>query len=158
MVKTDTGLVRATEDAEERWFYGGGVHRWLVRAAEADDAFFLHEERLEAGKATPLHTHPADETMIVIAGVIRMHIDGEEFRVETGGVAIARRGVPHAFKVVTDGTRLLCMHTPGTCEPFYLLASAPLAEVDTVVDFDRVAAAARETGGMQLVGPPPFAD
>ncbi len=155
---TDTGVVRAADDTEERWFYGGGVHRWLVRAAETDNAFFLHEERLEAGKATPLHTHPADETMFVLEGAIRMHIAGEEHRVEAGGVAVARRGVPHAFKVVTDGTRLLCMHTPGTCEHFYLLASEPLAGVETVVDFDRVMAAARETGGMHPVGPPPFTD
>lgn len=158
MLTMDTGVVRAADDAEQRWFYGGGVHRWLVHATETDGAFFLHEERLEAGKATPLHTHPADETMIVLEGVIRMHIDGQEYRVEAGGVAVARRGVPHAFKVVEDGTRLLCLHTPGTCEHFYLQASAPLTDSDQVVDFDRVQAAATATGGMRLVGQPPFTD
>lgn len=148
--------MRAEQDADERWFYGGGLHRWLVHADETDGAFFLHEERLDAGKATPLHTHPADETMIVLEGAIRMHIDGEERAVASGGVAVARRGVPHAFKVVADGTRLLCLHTPGSCEQFYLHASDPVADADRVVDFDRVMAAAKATGGMQFVGPPPF--
>lgn len=157
-LKNGYGVVRSSDDAEERWFYGGGVHRWLVHAAETDGAFFLHEERLDAGKATPLHTHPADETMIVLEGAIRMHIDGDEHRLEAGGVAVARRGVPHAFKVVSDGTRLLCLHTPGTCEEFYLHASGPMSKIDHVVDFDRLMAAATETGGMQFLGPPPFAN
>lgn len=157
-MNTDTGVVRNVREAEERWFYGGGVLRWLVHAAETGGAFFLHEELLDAGKATPLHTHPADETMIVLEGIIRVHIDGEEYRLEAGGVAVARRGVPHAFQVVTQDTRLLCLHTPGNCEHFYMHASGPLADAEHVVDFDRVMAAAEKTGGMQLVGPPPFAE
>jgi quercetin dioxygenase-like cupin family protein len=151
-------LVRAAEGAEERWFFGGGIHRWLVRAEETNGAFFLHEEVLTAGKATPLHSHPADETMFVLEGSIRVHIDGDEREVTAGGVAVAPREVPHAFLVTGEPTRLLCLHTPGACQGFYLGASGPADTTDQVIDFDRVMASGRANGGFTFLGPPPFAD
>ena len=55
---------------------------------------------MEKGKATPLHIHPdSDETMYVLEGEILMHMDGREHRLGTGGIAVAPRGVPHAFLV-----------------------------------------------------------
>ncbi len=72
---------------------------------------------------------------------------------------LAPRGVPHAFMVVADDTRLLCMHTPGSCEAFYRGASVPLDEVahsDRIVDFDRVMHSAQQNGGIEILGPPPF--
>jgi uncharacterized cupin superfamily protein len=114
---------------------------------------------MDKGKATPLHTHPeSDETMYVLDGEILMHIDGRNYPVAAGGLAVAPRGVPHAFLVVSDTARLLCLHTPGSCESFYLDASEPLTDesVHGPVDFDRVQASAARHGGIVLLGPPPF--
>ena len=75
-------------------------------------------------------------------------------------MALAPRGVPHAFMVTTDGTRLLCLHTPGGCEAFYRGASAALNEIadaDRTVDFERVMRSAKDNGGIEIIGPPPFA-
>ena len=61
--------------------------------------------------------------------------------------------------VTADDTRLLCLHTPGSCEAFYRGASVPLDEVadsNRTVDFDRVMRSARENGGIEILGPPPF--
>src|SRR3954453_7302407 len=113
-------LVRGADEGEQRWFYGGGGHRWMVTAEETAGAFLLFEDCLDRGKVTPLHTHPSDETTIVLSGEIVMHVDGREERLSAGGIVLAPRGVPHAFMVVADDTRLLCMHTPGSCEAFYL--------------------------------------
>lgn len=160
MPKADARVVvRNTNEGEERWFYGGGIHRWKATSEETAGAFLLFEDRMDAGKMTPLHTHPSDETMVVLSGEIVMHLDGAEHRIGEGGIAIAPRGVPHAFMVVADGTRLLCLHTPGTCEAFYLGASEPLtklADVDRVVDFGRVMQSAKQNGGIEILGPPPF--
>jgi quercetin dioxygenase-like cupin family protein len=154
-------LVRDAGAGARRWFYGGGVHTWKVRAAETDGAFLLFEDRMDRGKMTPLHTHPdSDETMYVLDGEILMHLDGEEHPVTAGGVAVAPRGLPHAFMVVSESATLLCLHTPGCCEAFYWDASEPLA-ADAVtpglVDFDRIRMSAQRNGGIQLLGPPPFA-
>ncbi|MDQ1705220.1 MAG: hypothetical protein QOF18_1586 [Frankiaceae bacterium] len=152
-----TVIVRANGDAEQRWFYGGAVHTWLVRAEDTGGSYFLHEEALDKGKMTPLHTHPADETMFVLEGSIVMHIDGVDHQLEAGGVALAPQDVPHAFMVVSPTARLLCLHTPGCCQSFYMGASEPLtADTERVVDFDRVRSSGATNGGISFIGPPPF--
>jgi quercetin dioxygenase-like cupin family protein len=150
-------LVRPAEQTSERWFYGGGVHRWLATAEETGGAFLLFSDVMEQGKRTPLHTHPADESMYVIEGEILVHLAGEEHRLGAGGLVIAPRDVPHAFMVLSETATLLTLHTPGTCQAFYLGASEPLtADTDRVVDFDRVRASGRDNGGIDILGPPPF--
>ncbi|HEX5522010.1 MAG TPA: cupin domain-containing protein [Pedococcus sp.] len=154
-------LVRVAADGARRWFFGGGEHVWKVRAHEANGAFLLFEDRMQQGKMTPLHTHPdSDETMYVLEGEILMHLDGQEHTVSTGGIAVAPRGLPHAFMVTSPEARLLCLHTPGSCEAFYWDASEPITTEGAApgeVDFDRVRASAERNGGIELLGPPPFA-
>ena len=156
---TTRPLIRNTEDAERRWFYGGGLHTWLVREVEAEDGFLLFEDAVDPGKSTPLHTHPgADETFYVLAGSMVLHVGGSEQELRTGGVAMIPRGVPHAFMAGGDGARMLCLHTPGGGEEFYRSASEPAGdgEQPVPVDFDRIRQAAVATGTMSIVGPPPF--
>ena len=156
-------ICRAQDEGPRRWFFGGGLHIWKATAEETNGAFLLFEDRMDHGKVTPLHIHPAsDETMIVLEGEIVMHLDGTEHTVGAGGVAVAPRGVPHAFKVSgPDGARLLCLHTPGCCQAFYWDASEPVGSdrretTDGPVDMARVQASARKNGGIEILGPPPF--
>ena len=156
---TPAAIVRAHGEGERRWFHGGGVQTWKAHAEETGGAYHLFEHHMTAGKATPLHTHPSDETMIILEGEIVMHLDGVDQPVGVGGVAFAPRGMPHAFKVTTDVVRMLCLHTPGICEAFYRGASEPLEDGDDgsgVVNFDLVRASAEDNGGIELLGPPPF--
>jgi hypothetical protein len=77
----------------------------------------------------------------------------------SGGFVMAPRGVPHAFLVLSDTARLLCLHTPGSCQAFYWDASEPI-DTDTssgALDFARVQASAHKNGGIEILGPPPFA-
>jgi quercetin dioxygenase-like cupin family protein len=154
-------ILRADAEGERRWFFGGGVHTWKVRAEETNGAFLLFEDQMDKGKMTPLHTHPdSDETMYVLEGEILMHMDGREHRITAGGIAVAPRGLPHAFMVMSERARMLCLHTPGCCEAFYRDASEPLNPEDStsgLVDFDRIRASAQRNGGIDLLGPPPFA-
>lgn len=83
--------------------------------------------------------------------------------VGAGGVAVAPRGVPHAFLVLSASAKILFLHTPGCCEAFYWGASEPMPADDAdgtpgVVDFDRVRASAQAHDGIVLLGPPPFGD
>src|ERR1700686_5775038 len=101
-------IVRAAEEGERLWFYGGGLHIWKATAAETGGAFLLFEDVMSRGKITPLHTHPqVDETLYVLEGEILLHIDGEERSLGSGGVAGAPRGVPPAFLVTSETARIL---------------------------------------------------
>jgi len=160
VVGTPVPIIRAAQDGERRWFYGGGVHTWKATAEETGGAFLLFEDQLEQGKTTPLHLHPeADESMYILEGEILVHMDGEEHRVGPGGLAVAPRGVPHAFLVLSEGARLLCLHTPGCYQAFYMGASEPISPHSPAsgpVDFARISASGEQNGGIEILGPPPF--
>jgi quercetin dioxygenase-like cupin family protein len=153
-------IVRGAGAGERLWFYGGGLHTWKATSAETGGAFLLFEDVMSRGKTTPLHTHPqVDEALYVLEGELLFHIDGEEQRVGSGGVAMAARGVPHAFLVTSDTARILCLETPGSSEAFYRGASEPAtAELERLapVDFARVRESAERNGGIEILGPPPF--
>ena len=110
---------------------------------------------------TPLHTHPeSDETMYVLEGEILMHMDGAEHRVGAGGLAVAPRGVPHAFLVLSPTARLLCLHTPG-CLPGVLLGRQRAGRRRRRRSAGRststeIHASAAHNGGIVILGPPPF--
>ncbi|HEV2027230.1 MAG TPA: cupin domain-containing protein [Candidatus Dormibacteraeota bacterium] len=152
-------IVRAAGEGERLWFYGGGLHIWKATAAETGGAFLLFEDVMSGGKTTPLHTHPHDETLYVLEGEILLHIDGEEQLVGSGGVAMAPRGMPHAFLVTSETARVLFLETPGSGEAFYRGASEPATtelETSAPVDFARLRASAERNGGIEILGPPPF--
>jgi quercetin dioxygenase-like cupin family protein len=159
IMKTLDALVRETGEGEQRWFCGGGLHTWKATSQETAGAFLLFEDQLDLGKVTPLHRHPdADETFYMLEGEVLLHIDGEQRPLQTGGIAIIPRGIPHAFMVTSAHARMLCLQTPGSGEEFYRLASESAVENEppAPIDFDRVREAAAKTGAIELLGPPPF--
>lgn len=160
-MRTETAFVRADGEGERLRFLGGGLITMKATAAETDGAFLLFEDRMVEGKSTPLHTHAnEDETLYVLDGELLVHIDGVDQAVGPHGVAVALRGVPHAFLVTSPTARVLTLQTPGSAEAFYRGASEPADADDDgsgPVDFARVRESAESTGGMQLLGPPPFA-
>jgi mannose-6-phosphate isomerase-like protein (cupin superfamily) len=154
-------IIRNGGEGERLWFYGGGVHTWKASAEETDGAFILFEDLMTQGKTTPLHVHAnEDEALYVLEGEILVHIEGTDHRVGPRGVAVAPRGVPHAFLVTSPTARVLTLQTPGSAESFYRGASEPASDdvdLSGPVDFDRVREAAERSGGMEVLGPPPFA-
>jgi len=153
-------IIRADGDGEHLRFWGGGILTMKVTAAETDGAFMLFEDYMPRGKNTPLHLHAnEDETLYVLEGEIVVHIDGTDHSLGPRGIAVAPRGVAHAFLVTSETARVLCLQTPGSAEQFYRGASEPAdadADPHGPVDFDKVRESAERTGGMQLLGPPPF--
>ncbi len=158
-MKTLAATVRDSGEGERRWFCGGGLHTWKLTAEETGGAFLLFEFVGEQGKVTPVHIHPAsDETFYVLEGEILLDLDGERRPLGQGGVVVIPRGSPHAFMVTSPEARMLTLQTPGTDEQFYRIASEPAPEGSQAipVDFDRIRAAAQETGAIEILGPPPF--
>jgi quercetin dioxygenase-like cupin family protein len=151
-------IVRAPGEGDKRLFLGGGLHTWKLMAEDTDGTFFLFEDVMAKGKTTPLHRHAdADETTYILEGEIVVKVDGKESRLGPGAMSFVPRGVPHAFLVVSDEARLLTLQTPGTGQAFYRGASEPATgDRSDVVDIARVQASAKENGGVELLGPPPF--
>lgn len=147
--------------AGELLWYDGGLVTFKATGEQTEGALLLFEARMPRGKATPLHAHPADETLYLLDGEILLHVDGVESPAATGAVAVIPRGVPHAFAVVSEEVRLLVAFTPAddVSEAFFRALGRP-ADAATLPppsppDLDRIRAAAQETG-LQVLGPPPF--
>jgi quercetin dioxygenase-like cupin family protein len=153
-------IIRNDGEGERLWFYGGGLHTWKASCEETGGMLMLFEDHMSQGKATPLHIHAnEDEALYVLEGEILVHIDGKTHRVGPRGFAFAPRGVPHAFLVISPDARILCLETPGSAEEFYRGASEPAGDdtdLSGPVDFARVRESAARSGGMQILGPPPF--
>jgi quercetin dioxygenase-like cupin family protein len=152
-------VIRERGEGEQRWFHGGGVHTWKLRAGETNASLFVFEDALVRGKTTPVHSHPHDELIYLIEGEIVCFSEGGERRASAGATIFNPRGVPHAFAVVSETARLLAIQTPGNGESFYLHASEPAeiregAVVEGKVDFGKIRAAAVETGATEILGPP----
>lgn len=156
--KQAKSFIRQAGEGERRWFHGGGVHTWLATAEETGGASLIYRDAMELGKVTPMHIHPeTDEALYILNGEILINLDGVEQHVGAGGLVMALRGQPHAFKVLAEDTSLLCFQTPGNAQGFYMGASVPLdSEGSGVVDFDLIRESGRINGGIVIVGPPPF--
>lgn len=158
---TRTPIVLAGQEGEHL-FYDGGLLTFKATGAQTAGALLLFEVRMPRGKATPLHVHPeADETLYLLEGSIRLHLEGRgDEVVSAGATALVPRGTPHAFGVESDSARLLVLFTPASAvsEEFFRLAGEPAsdpAQTPPRADMDRFAAAA-ERAGLQVLGPPPF--
>jgi quercetin dioxygenase-like cupin family protein len=160
-MSTAGAIIREEGEGERLWFAGGGLWTMKATADETGGAFILVEDRMIQGKMTPLHTHPnQDETLIVLEGEILLYAQGREHRVGPRGVAVAPRGVPHAFMVTSQSALILTLQTPGSGEAFYRDASEPSTEETDAgrpPDLDRLRAAAlRHPDTIEILGPPPF--
>jgi quercetin dioxygenase-like cupin family protein len=160
-MSTAVPIIRGDGEGERRWFAGGGVHVMKATAEETDGAFMLLENRMTRGKTTPLHIHPnLDETLIVLEGEILVYAEGREHRVGPRGVAVAPRGMAHAFMVTSESALILFLQTPGSGEAFYRDVSEPSTDetdAERPPDLDRLQAAAeRHPDIIEILGPPPF--
>jgi quercetin dioxygenase-like cupin family protein len=140
------------------WF-NGALQNIKLPGAWSDDAISLVEVTSTAGRATGLHTDPSHETFYVLEGELLFHVDGDEHRARAGDTVAIRRGVPHAFLIVSDTARFLVMNTPGTQERFFRAGGEPALNRDFATapapNHERTAAAADEYG-VKFLGPPPF--
>jgi hypothetical protein len=64
----------------------------------------------------PLHTHPQDESYIVLEGRLTVQARDQRFHLEAGAAAVVPMGVPHTFRVESDTARVLVLSTPAGLE------------------------------------------
>jgi quercetin dioxygenase-like cupin family protein len=157
---TPTPVIRAQEEGERLWFYGGGDFMVKATADETGGSLFIFEDYMTQGKVTPLHLHPDEEEAIyLIEGELLVQVEGENHRVSSGGLCVVPRGVPHAFLVISETARALVTTSPGRAEAFFRGASEPVAALNGAagtVDFAKLQQSAARNGGIEILGPPPF--
>jgi quercetin dioxygenase-like cupin family protein len=112
---------------------GEGEHIWFVGTlaiiripGEASDGRFAVIEFLFPHLASPpLHTHPQDESYILLEGGMTVKAGDDRFVLAPGGTAVVPRGVAHTFRVDSDTARVLVLSTPSDIEGLVRDAGVP---------------------------------
>ncbi len=114
----------AAGEGEALWFLGTlAVIR--VPGETVGDRFALIEFLFPEHASPPLHTHPQDESYVVLDGRLTITAGDRRFELEQGGSAVVPMGVPHTFRVDSDTARVLVLSTPAGLERMVRDGSVP---------------------------------
>ena len=114
----------APGEGERLWFLGT-LATIKVPGEATDGRFALIEFLFPRHASPPLHTHPQDESYVVLEGLLTIRAGDERFELEPGGAAVVPTGVPHTFRVDSETARVLVLSTPAGLERFVRDGSVP---------------------------------
>lgn len=151
-------VVRKPGEGKAFWMLGG-LYELKAASPETEGSMTVMEMTLPAGAGPPPHTHPGSESVYVLEGTLRYHIDGEVFEGGPGSFFHIPAGVMENFEPVTD-IRILVTYAPGGIEEFFAEAGEPAERREVPPppteppDIERLAAIG-ERHGMQIRPPAP---
>ena len=124
----DDASARATwtdlGEGEQRWFLGT-LATIRIPGEAVDGRFALIEFLFPQHASPPRHTHPQDESYVVLEGVLTIQSGEQRFVLSAGGAAVVPMGVAHTFRVDTNTARVLVLSTPAGLERMILDGSTP---------------------------------
>src|SRR4051794_40576976 len=107
---------RSVQGEGERLWFLGTLAVIRVPGEAVEDRFALVEFLLPCHASPPLHTHPQDESYVVIDGQLTIQIGDGLFQLGRGGITVVPMGVAHTFRVDSDTARVIVLSTPAGIE------------------------------------------
>lgn len=80
-----------------------GYRVWAVAGQDGSVDCTLHYGVIEPGAGAPLHTHEADELIVVLEGRLEGRLEGERQMVGANQTMVIPRDVPHGFTCAGPG-------------------------------------------------------
>jgi quercetin dioxygenase-like cupin family protein len=117
-------------EGERLWFLGT-LATIKISGEAVEQRYSLIEFLFPHLASPPLHTHPQDESYVVLEGRLTVQAGEQRFELEAGAAAAVPMGVAHTFRVDSDGARVLVLSTPAGLERFVRDAAVP-AEAATL--------------------------
>ena len=114
-------------EGERLWFLGT-LATIRVPGEATDGRFALIEFLFPRHASPPLHTHPQDESYVVLEGRLTIQAGELRFELEAGGAAVVPMGVAHTFRVESETARVLVLSTPAGLERFVRESSVRAGE------------------------------
>jgi quercetin dioxygenase-like cupin family protein len=121
---SDTVTSSGPGDGEPLWFLGT-LAIIKVPGEASDGRFALIEFLFPRHASPPLHTHPQDESYIVLEGQLTVQAGGRRFELAPGAAAVVPMGVAHTFRVDSNTARVLVLSTPAGLEEMVRDGSVP---------------------------------
>jgi quercetin dioxygenase-like cupin family protein len=111
-------------EGERRWFLGT-LATIRVAGEAVGGRFAVIEFLFPGGASPPRHTHPQDESYIVLDGTLTVDAGERRFTIEAGATAVVPMSVPHTFRVDSETARVLVLSTPAGIERMVRDGSVP---------------------------------
>lgn len=125
-------LTASPSAPEHLWLLGETITT-LLSGASTGGHLAVMEVRTPPGGGVPfLHTHPGDETFVVIEGSYEIYeqVDGEKRPIDapTGRAVHIPSGAPHGYANVgeTPGRMLMLLHAGSRMEDFFRAIGTPI--------------------------------
>jgi quercetin dioxygenase-like cupin family protein len=159
METSEPALVIGAQSRESFWFLGT-LATIRIDAASTVGRYAMFEVLLPKAAAPPLHTHPQDETFIVVDGRMCVWIGDTVQRCEAGSIIGAPGGTPHTFFVESETARVLTLSVPAGIERLVTLLGTPALTLTLPPDDDKYPSrpeidAAFAACDMKILGPAP---
>jgi quercetin dioxygenase-like cupin family protein len=137
----------------------GGRFTTLLTAAQTEGHGGLVEVTAWRSSEPPVHIHHREhEAWYVIEGQMTFQVGDDELIASAGCLAFAPKGIPHAFTVDVEPTRVLILTTPGGFEQFVSELGVPATTAQPPADLEvpgpEVLGPIAERYGIEVVGPP----
>jgi quercetin dioxygenase-like cupin family protein len=145
-------------EGERRWFLGT-LATIRVAGEAVGDRFAVIEFLFPQGASPPRHTHPQDESYVVLDGRLTVEAGERRFTIGPGATAVVPMSMPHTFRIESETARVLVLSTPAGIERMVRDASVPAAEPtlpppDTPRPSPEELTAIFEAHGQAITGPP----
>src|SRR2546423_15625577 len=118
-------VVRTHGEGDAIWMLGG-LYEVKASSEETGGAATVMEMTIPPGMGPPPHVHAGGESVYVLEGTIRYHIDGEQIDADAGSFFHVPEGTVENFEPAGDTpVRLLVMYTPGGIDKVFVAAGEP---------------------------------
>jgi len=109
---TATATWSGSGEGEQLWFLGK-LATIRVPGEASDGRFALIEFLFPRHASPPLHTHPQDESYIVLEGRLTVQAGEQRFELMPGAAAVVPMGVAHTFRGQRHGTGTRTQYAGG---------------------------------------------
>jgi mannose-6-phosphate isomerase-like protein (cupin superfamily) len=156
--KTDRTYSLADKEGEAYWFVGALLQR-KAGGADTDGRFALLDQTMPPDYAVPRHIHiNEDEAWYLLEGAMTFYCGERVIEASKYSWVFAPRGIPHTFKVGSEGARALTFAFPSSFADFVAEMGEPAPQLTVPppapVDPHHLAEVAHRYG-IEIVGPPP---
>jgi quercetin dioxygenase-like cupin family protein len=111
-------------EGEQLWFLGT-LATIRIPGEAVGGRFALIEFLFPQGASPPLHTHPQDESYVILEGSLTIQAANQRIELSPGGAAVVPMGIAHTFRVDSDTAQVLVLSTPAGLERMVRDGSVP---------------------------------
>jgi quercetin dioxygenase-like cupin family protein len=139
------------------WWQGALV-TVKVHKEQTNGVLGIAEGHYWPGFSPPFHFHQNEhEGWFILDGGMRVRIGDNEFEAKAGDFVFGPRGIPHSFKALEKGVRVLVLVMPGGLEQMFLDGGVLVHDVNErpvqAFDLEKLPILMKKYG-CEVVGPP----